>query len=316
MQNKESYWRTYFDETIVEQAEAIRSSHTLTSRHVRIHVDAYEQAASAAPIFIFNHGGGVYSRLFTALAVELFALGYTVLLPDQVAHGLSGGTPQQLTVETMIQNVVDATAWARERYAGPIILSGASLGSAVVAHAVAAGAPADLIVCHNLYQFGRVDNVVAFSRTPWAANLPLLPSVMPKVTAFLANQLPDLSLPYRLMGYFDRMVDERDAGFYEKWLADPVPMERVTLAYVNSMLSSKIAVPLAENERPFLVINPTRDKMVSPELTRRNYERLGGPKAYLELPYGHWSVSEAFLEEWTTAVHDWIQQQTSELNLN
>ena len=307
MSTKETYWQTYFDRRIVEQAQAIRTTHKLASTGVQLHVDAFEQPNSEAPVIIFNHGGGGYSRLFTPLALALFAQGYTVLLPDQIGQGLSGGTWRDLTIATLVQNLIDAAKWARARYTGPLFMAGGSLGGGLTYHAAAAGAPVDGIICHNLYEFGRAADALAVSRFAWATAVPGLPGVFAKGIRLLAALLPGLPIPYRLLGRFDRMVDRREVNFYTKWQADPVPLRWVTARYLHSMFSTKTAVPLAQNRLPVLVINPILDEMVAPTVTQHNYERLGGPKAYAELPYGHWALNQAFVEEWVELVIGWCQ---------
>lgn len=101
------------------------------------------------------------------------------------------------------------------------------------------------------------------------------------------------------------MVDRRETKFYAKWLADPVPLRRVTARFLASLSRTPAAVPYARNRLPVLEINPTRDEMVSPTVTRRNFERLGGPKTYVELPLGRWALGPAFVSAWTDAADRW-----------
>ena len=306
METKEQYWQTYFDAATVTEANAIRTAFQVASTGVRLHVDVYEQPTTA-PVFIFNHGGGGYSRLLAPLALALFKRGYTVLLPDQIGQGLSPGARRDLTVANFVQNIVDVAHYARQRYDGPIILAGGSLGGGLTYHAAAAGAPADALVCHNLYAFGYTADVLALSTLSWATAVPGLPFLLAKSVQLLATLLPDLPIPYRLLGRFDRMVDRSSADFYAKWLADPVPLRWVTLRYLHSMFVTKTDVPYHNNQRPILVINPTQDEMVDPSVTRRNFERLSGPKAYAELPCAHWALSDSFVAQWVELVDAWCQ---------
>ena len=314
MQTKGTCWQTYFEDETVTWAEAKRTTSRVASTGVQLHVDAYEQPELTAPVFIFNHGGGGYSRLFTALARGLFERGYTVLLPDQVGQGLSGGTWRDLSIAAFVQNLVDVANWARARYVGPLFMAGGSLGGGLTYHAAAAGAPVDGLICHNLYDFGRAADALVLSRFAWATAVPGLPALFARMLRLLATLLPGLPLPYRLLGRFDRMVDRREADFYAKWQADPIPLRRVTLGYLHSMFSTKTAVPYEQNNLPILVINPAQDEMVDPAVTRRNYERLAGPKTYAELAYGHWALSPAFVVEWVNLVDDWCRRQVPTLN--
>ena len=309
MEIKETYWQTYFDSKMVSRAEAKRTTHQVASTGVQLHLDAFEQPELRAPVIIFNHGAGGYSRLFTPLALELNTRGYTVLLPDQMGQGLSGGTWRDLSIAVFVQNLMDVANWARERFAGPLFMAGGSLGSGLTYHAAAAGAPVNGIICHNLYEFGRASDALAFSRFAWATTVPGLPGFFARVIQLVGTLLPGLPLPYRLLGRFDRMVDRREREFYAKWQADPVPLRWVTLGYLHSMFSTKTAVPYEQNNLPILVINPTRDEMVNPAITRHNYERLAGPKTYAELAYGHWALSQAFVADWVDLVDGWCCRQ-------
>jgi hypothetical protein len=66
------YWRTYHSEDVLARADALRNSYAVPSTGVLLNVDAYEQDDPDAPVFIFNHGGGGYSRLFIPLGLALY----------------------------------------------------------------------------------------------------------------------------------------------------------------------------------------------------------------------------------------------------
>lgn len=297
------HWRVYHDETTLDKADRLLRRHAVRSTGVTLNVDAYEQPAEAAPVLIFNHGGGGYSRLFVGLALALHARGYTVLVPDQYGQGLSEGKRDDFVLGMFVQNIIDVAQWAAERYAGPLVMAGGSLGGALTYYAAAGGAPVRAIACHNLYDFGTPHDGLAVSRLAPVAGLPVIPELMAAFTRGLAALMPGLPLPYRMLGKFDKMVDERTApGMFAQWAADPYPIRRIRLRTMASMLSTPPAVPLEANTLPVLVINQTLDEMVDPAVTRRNYDRLGGPKQYAEIAYGHWAMGTAFNEEWASLV--------------
>jgi len=284
---------------------------TVTSTGVQLHVDLYEQAEPSAPTIIFNHGGGGYSRLFIPLALILHEKGYNVVIPDQRGQGLSSGSRSHFTMGQFVQNIVDVATWVRARYTGPLFLAGGSIGGALTYNA-AAGAPVDAIICHNLYDFGDPRDTLAVSIFALLADWPVIPFAMANITRFFAAILPGLRIPYRLLGRFDKMVDERVGEFYEQWQRDPYPIKWISLRYMASTFSTPPAIPYEQNTLPVLVINQTRDKMVSPAVTRRNYERLNGPKHYAEIDYGHWAIGHGFEETWVGIVHDFLQQIRAE----
>ena len=305
------YWRIYHSPEMLERADALRETHSITSTGVRIHIDVYPQASADAPVFIFNHGGGGYSRLFIPLALALHERGYTVVLPDQHGQGLSDGDRGDFTLGQCIQNVVDVSHWARERYTGKLILSGASFGSGITFNAAAAGAPADALICHNLYDLGDPRSALILSRFAFLTHIPGMARLSALNIRLLARVLPSLRIPFLWLGIFEHMVDDRhDGQFYPRWKADPYPIRAVSLRYLASVANTPPAHPLEANRLPILVINPMLDKMTTPEETRRNYERLGGEKQYVEIPYGHWALGDDFVQTWVSAVDDFVTRCT------
>jgi hypothetical protein len=115
--------------------------------------------------------------------------------------------------------------------------------------------------------------------------------------------------PFSWIGRFDKLMDRRDPDFQALWDADPVPPRKIALRYLASCSTTPAAVPLEENRIPTLVINQALDEMVDPKLTRRNYDRLGGPKQYLEVPFGHWSSDPKFWNEIVEASDQWFGEQ-------
>lgn len=302
------YWRIYHDDRILAWAEAHRRQHQLLSTGVRINLDLYEQADRSAPVLIFNHGGGGYSRLFIPIAQALYQRGYTVILPDQRGQGLSEGDRGDFTVTQHVTNIVDAAHWVRSEYQGPIYMGGGSLGGGLTYYAAAAGAPVEALILHNLYDFSPGGDGLALSRLAPLARIPGFATLSGLNTTLAARVLPGLKIPYRWLGVFERMVDERAVGFYQQWSADPYPIKAVSLRYIHSLMTTPPAIPLEQSPFRALVINQTRDRMVQPEVTRRNYARLGGDKHYVEIDYGHWAMGSAFVAEWTTIVDQFLRR--------
>lgn len=164
-----NYWRTYYDEELVEQSDNMREEVEITSTGVQIHVDVYAHPNPEAPVVIFNHGAAGYCRLFVPLALSFARRGYTVLLPDQRGQGFSGGRRGDYTVSECVQNIVDVAAWARKRFAGPLFMAGGSVGGALTYYAAAAGASVDAVACLNLFDFGNGADGISISRLAFFA---------------------------------------------------------------------------------------------------------------------------------------------------
>lgn len=301
MNSSNDYWRIYHDADSLKRADALRRSIELPSTGVRLNVDIYARPEADAPVFIFNHGGGGYSRLFIPQALALHDRGYTVVLPDQRGQGLSEGDRGDFTIDQLVQNVVDVIQWARRTCAGPIFVCGASAGSGL-AYSASAQAPVNALILHNLYQFASPADSLVVSRLAPLVNVPGIPALMGAFTRLGAMLMPRLRVPFRLLGIFERMVDERAVDFFDQWKQDPLPIKAVTLRYMASTMTTPPAIPFSVNRTPALVINPIRDRMVDPEITRRNAEKLGGPKQMVDIDYGHWAMGPEFVALWVAHV--------------
>jgi hypothetical protein len=51
-----------------------------------------------------------------------------------------------------------------------------------------------------------------------------------------------------------------------------------------------------------------QSEMIDPGVTKHNYERIGGPKRYLEVPFGHWSSQPEFWETIVQSCDEWFSQ--------
>ncbi|MDE2429115.1 MAG: alpha/beta fold hydrolase [Burkholderiales bacterium] len=312
------YWHCYHSAEQIAAISRIVRTRNIVSANVRLHIDVYPQSAADAPLLILNHGGGGHAGLLAGAALAFHQQGYVVIVPDQKGQGRSGGQPGDFTISEVVQNIVDVATWARCNFRGTLFMCGGSIGSgltyaaaAVLAHRGQAPAA---IACLNLYDFGDPRTGIAFTRFAWLANLPAVPQGMRAASAALARIAPGMRFPYRPLARFRNMVDERDLaqGFYKKWQADPCTLRSVTASYFASMLDTPFVIPLHRNTKvPVLVINPLRDKMVDPQLTRDCYTRLTGPREYAEICWGHFSLQADFYRELLTLGDRWYKRHAS-----
>jgi alpha-beta hydrolase superfamily lysophospholipase len=300
----ENYWHTYYDAETIERSESLRQEFTFNTADARLHMDAYVRPDPSRPVVLLTHGEGGYSRLFVRPALALYDRGYSVLVLDQRGHGLSSGHGDDFTLVQLTQDVLDASYWARRNFSGPLFLAGANQGGALVYNASTIGAPVIGLICHHLYDYSPLADGLALSRFAGIADMPGGVQLANAAARTLMALSPRLRLPADRLTSFDGLLDERDNGNFEAWQEDPQPPRTVSLRYAYSTISSPPAVPYEDNALPVLVINPTRDRMVDPEITRRNFERLGGRKTYAEIDYGHWSLLEPFAREWSALLDE------------
>jgi alpha-beta hydrolase superfamily lysophospholipase len=304
---KTEYWRIYYDEALVEKSEMIREEFEITSTGVNIHVDVYPNPDPKAPVLIFNHGAAGYCRLFVQLALSFYERGYTVVLPDQRGQGLSDGRRGDYTISECVQNIVDVANWAKNRFSASLFMAGGSVGGALTYYAAAAGAPVNAIACLNLFDFGNGMDGISISRFASFARYPAIIKLLQVGMMFL-KPLHGIRIPFNWVGAFDKLMDERDKEFQSQWDADSVPPRLVSLRSLASNMTTAPTISFEENRVPVLVINQSLDKMVDIRVTKHNYERLGGPKHHLEVPFGHWSSQPQFWETIVTSCDEWFQQ--------
>jgi pimeloyl-ACP methyl ester carboxylesterase len=291
-------WRAYYDEATLARADEVLRSEEFGWEGERLAVDLYPQQDPAAPTILFNHGGGAHSRMMVTALLELYERGYTVIAPNQVGHGPSTGPRGRTTVTDSVRCIVAAARHYHARARGPFYLGGYSLGGGLAWAAHAAGAPAEALVLHCLTDFGRINDAVALSRWellnlwPPAAWLAVGPV---RAGAKLA---PGALLDHRFFGRFERMADPADGPFYARWREDPWTVKEASFRSLASLTNTPSRRPLEANTTPALVLNPARDRLLDPVVTWRNAARLGGAVRYVELEWGHWSITREFAREW------------------
>lgn len=293
----ETYWHRYYDAGTLARILAAARPGRIESAGISLHLDHYRQADPGAPIVVLNHGGGGHAGLLAGLALTLFERGMTVVVPDQKGQGRSGGSRGDFTLAAAVGNIVDAALYARGLGTGPLVLAGGSIGGGLTYYAAAdlarrGRAPAAAI-CLNLFDFSHPATALGLTRFSGLAGVPGLAAALRAAVALLP---PGLRLPYRPLARFAEMTDARDRalGFLPIWQRDPLVMTSVTARYMASLMATAPAIAFEDNRLPVLVINQLRDRMVSPALTLGCYRRLGGPVAYAEIDWGHYSLLPAF----------------------
>ncbi len=305
LRNGREHWRKYYTARDLERADALRETHTLVSTGVTLLVDVFAHPDPQAPVLIFNHGGGGYSRMFQKLALMMHDLGYAVVLTNQRGQGLSGGRRGDYTVAECVKNIVDVADWAGERFRTRIFMAGGSLGGGLTYYAAAAGAPVDAIACLNLFDFGNGIDGLGCSRLAPLTRFPRLSGALCAMASLL-KPLGRLRIPLNWLGVMEKIMDGREPEFQTLWEEDPCPNRYVALRTYISLISTPPAKRFEDNAIPTLVINQAQDEMTDPAVTRRNFARLGGPKRYREIPFGHFSNTEEFYRTIADACHAWF----------
>jgi alpha-beta hydrolase superfamily lysophospholipase len=284
------YWQLNFPPDYVRWAEDHLAEQRIPSSGIGINLDVYAQPDRAAPVVIIVHGLMTYGRLFLPLVRGFYGRGYTVICADLMGNGFSGGVRGDTPAGPAAAALVEVALWARQRYDGPLFMLGISLGSAVVYAAAAAGAPVAAIACLDLFTFDDHEALRQNTLTPQLINLlPLL--------RLLAIPFGWVRIPTRWINSMEYVVDPAEGHLVQTWFNDPLLPRGLTLRTLVSAGYTPPAVPPEQNTVPILVLNQECDRVLSPTVTREAYQRLGGPKRYVELAGSpHWSFAPAFTD--------------------
>ena len=289
----------------MQWAGAHLETYHIPSGDIGVHLDVYAQPRQSAPTVVIVHGLMTYGRLFLPMIRLFYERGYTVICPDLVGNGFSGGIRGDSPVGQATATLVDATLWARQRFDGPLFLLGISLGGAVVYAAAAAGAPVTAVACLDLFTFD--DHAALRQNTATPQLIGLLP-----VLRALAGPFGWVRLPTQWLNTMQHVVAPEEAQYVQTWFKDPLLPHSMTLRTIVSAGYTPPAVPLEANTIPTLVMNQACDKVLCPDVTRASYHRLGGLKKYVEFENSpHWSFAPAFQERIVAESDAWYRTHSA-----
>jgi pimeloyl-ACP methyl ester carboxylesterase len=292
-----NYWQKYFSKQDIDWCLSNVREEKIHSTKVKIHLDIYE-ANKPKAYLIFGHGGGGYSRIFIPLARELQKHNITVIFPNYIGQGFSEGDRSDLDIPEFVQNMTDTITWSFKTYGGniPLFVSGGSQGSSVAYMAGSVDNRVKSLILHNFYDYADKSDILALTRFAFLSKNKLTTKISAWFSKTAGTLFPNLKISYQILAKFNNMVDEPE--FYQLWKNDPVPIQKINLAYFAHSINTEPKIKIEDNKIPTLVINPIKDKMVDPAITKRNYDRLNCKKEYVEIPFGHWSTNPEFYKLW------------------
>ena len=295
------YWRRYLSADTLGWADDHVKTLRIPAGNIGIHLDVYARPETNAPVIVLAHGMLTYGKLYLPLVQAFFARGYTVISPDFPGNGFSGGTRGDNTAGETAAALVETTLWARQRYDGPLYLFGMGLGGPVAYAAAVAGAPVSAIACIDLFTF---DDQAALRRV---FTHPRLADLLP-ATRVLAKAFGWVRIPVQWVHRVDQIVAPTESASLAFWRVDPLVPRVISLRSLVSAANTPPAVGLEHNKVPTLVINQGKEHVLDPTVTRASYDRLGGPKRYVELASSdHWSFAPAFSATIADACDAWFR---------
>lgn len=234
--------------------------------------DVFERPEADAPVMVLLHGIQGYGRMLLPMTRALYRRGLTMMLPDLPGNGLSCGPNQRGRIPMLDQLagaevVVRAVAerWPERR----LIVAGASLG-APFAFILGLRLPeVDALVTWTLFD-PRHPKVLSGS-----GRFGRLSGAFMTLTGPFARRFPATPMPAGMTLALDHISDR--PGFVRSLMRDPLVAPVTTLGVMQSL--QKDIPPLlrwSAWDRPILVLQPEKDRMIPPAATEDAYRRLTG----------------------------------------
>jgi acylglycerol lipase len=269
----------------------------LSYRGKRIHVEVHPVGTPSAT-FVVAHGLGDHGRRQLGLSAALAEHDYAVVVVDRQGHGLSEGRRGDAPLEDDLGVLELTIRLARERFGGPVVILGDSLGGVMSWYLLTREPDVEAAVCHCI---GHPDVHPDPSFRYKEPLLRALAKVAPQAPISV-RQIADygqVSLDPITKRYFDDEVDDL-FNF------------NVTARSVASYLGFRPQIPWERVQTPTLVMIGADDGLVTPEFTCASFERAHPPHAeYLSVPAAGHQLFLDHLDSAMPPLFDWASRALS-----
>jgi nucleoside-diphosphate-sugar epimerase/pimeloyl-ACP methyl ester carboxylesterase len=260
----------------------------------RVHLEVHE-SGPADPTFLLTHGLGAHARLLTPLALRLREHGFNVVAMDRPGHGLSEGRRGDCPIDRALDVIELGIAFARSRFAGPVVLFGHSLGGILTWCALTREPDAEAAVCFTV---GHPD--VLPDRGAW------LKATASRAAARIARTAP---VPVKRVVDFDHVsLDPRVLRYFESE-EDRVFAWRTTARSVASLVEFTPQLDWSRLAIPALVLSGEADLMVPADYVERVLAHSAPPRTtYRRLPdFGHFPIID-HLDSFVPEIAEWTRE--------
>lgn len=232
-------------------------------KHTAVHLEVYSAEDEAAPTVVFSPGLGAYARFYLPLLGKLCDEGLNVVAIDRPGHGLSEGRRGDVSWQATLDVVEEAVRYARERFVGPVVLAGSSLGGIITWFALTRQPDIDAAFCHN------IAHPRVFHEPAMKIKVPLL-----KQLARIARHAP---ISVKQLVDFNAVSGEPTILESFERQEDRIFAWNVSARGVAGLFNYVPPVEWAEVETPTLIVVGENDRMVTSEFTRQVLDK-GRPK--------------------------------------
>jgi lysophospholipase len=235
-----------------------------------IHLEVHP-AFAGAPTVVIAHGLGDHTRRLTPLAVALGEAGFNAIGLDRRGHGISEGRRGDASLDEDFAVLRLGIAQARERFGGPVVLLGDSLGGIMIWYLLTHEPDVDAVVCHD----------ISHPDVNHDASMRFKAPLMRAVGAIA----PRLPIPVRQIADYDHVALDPVTKAYFDDEIDKLFNFSISARSAASYLAFRPARPWEQVPTPALVIAGAEDRMVSPRFIEASLERSKPPNsAYVKVP--------------------------------
>ncbi|MCW2926558.1 MAG: hypothetical protein JWM86_526 [Thermoleophilia bacterium] len=257
----------------------------------RLHVDVYPAVGTARGSIVFVGGLSNHALGYADFEYQLSRRGWNVVAVDLRGHGRSSGKRGDFTIAMVVEDLATAAAYAKDRFGVPVALMGSSLGGFYALCGANAIEGVEACVSHWIFMPNE-------AMTKQDAR-------MRPVALMLDKVAPGFRLKTTQVANWDGVCD--DPALMQKCFDDPLMVWKYTARALASGFRYDPPRPLTDLRIPQLVILGDRDKMTSPEYTKRIYGMLQGDKEWVTIPdAGHMGGLVEHQDEMLDAVDGYL----------
>jgi alpha-beta hydrolase superfamily lysophospholipase len=297
-----STWGSFFEDDELELLERTVSTLRLQSGPHKLCIRLFSTDPDA-PTVVIAHGMLGYGVPFARFYLPFIRSGFNVMQFDFPGMGFSSGRRGAATIDDLMRAWRRVLDWATVNTNAPIFVA-ANAEDGVLAYYALANQPSlTALSVHTLFEYG--DPRGAYWLRPWPAF-----HVVRFVLKIAAARRPTLGVPGTWTIPWRHVFAGDDANFRKRLLADPHALRRgeASLGY-GLLRGRKPHIPFELCNTPVQIIASGASRIWPAQLCRGSFERLCGPKEYLELPGApHWDMSRAFHDAYCERVIAWFQR--------
>ncbi len=276
-----------------ERAAAARETARIAVPGGEVHLDIYPAEQPRGTV-VFVGGLSAYALVYADFQHRLSERGWNVVALDLRGHGRSSGRRGDFTTTTVLEDLHGAAEYARDRFGGPLILMGSSLGGYYALVGANALEEFDYAVSHWIF----LPNHPVTSKD----------ARMKPVAMALNRIFPRARMSTKLVAKWEHVNDT--AELRQRSFDDPLMVWKYSMRALAGGFSYAPSRPLTSLRCPHLVVIGEQDQMTPMAYTRSIFDMLEGDKELVTIPgAGHMGGLVEYQADMLDAVDGWLSRR-------